>query len=76
MVELLFLIVFAVVLFFSGISLLGMLLAIAAGFVVMAVVGMIGIVFKLLPWLVLIAIVIWFYRERKTEQRHRDKYFR
>ncbi|GAL08399.1 probable exported protein YPO0318 [Photobacterium aphoticum] len=55
MVELLFLLAFAGVLFFTGISIVGMALAVAVGFVVMAVAGMIGMVFKLLPWLILIA---------------------
>ncbi|PSW10484.1 envelope stress response protein PspG [Photobacterium sanctipauli] len=76
MVELLFLIAFAIVLFFSGISMIGMVLAVAAGFVVMAIAGMIGVMFKMLPWLILIAVVIWFYRERNAEKRHREKYFR
>ncbi|GHA66633.1 envelope stress response protein PspG [Photobacterium aphoticum] len=68
MVELLFLLAFAGVLFFTGISIVGMALAVAVGFVVMAVAGMIGMVFKLLPWLILIAVVVWIYRDRKGER--------
>ena len=68
MAELLFLLAFAGVLFFTGISIVGMALAVAVGFVVMAVAGMIGMVFKLLPWLILIAVVVWIYRDRKGER--------
>ncbi|AJR06794.1 envelope stress response protein PspG [Photobacterium gaetbulicola] len=76
MIEFLFLLVFAAVLVCTGVSILGMALAVVAGFVVMAVAGMIGVVFKLLPWLLLIAVVVWFYREHKAEQAHRKRYYR
>lgn len=76
MIELLFLMAFAFVLLFTGISVLGMVLAVAAGFAVMAVVGMIGVMFKLLPWLIVIAIGVWFYRERQAERRHRQRDYR
>ncbi|MDX1304479.1 envelope stress response protein PspG [Photobacterium sp.] len=71
MIEFLFLIVFAVVLVFTGISMMGVVIAVMAGFAIMAVAGMIGVVFKLLPWIILIAVVVWFYRKRKAEQCHR-----
>ncbi|MGF1689082.1 envelope stress response protein PspG [Photobacterium japonica] len=71
MIELLFLLAFAGVLFFTGISIMGMALAVAVGFVAMAVAGMIGMVFKLLPWLILIAVVVWLYRSRKEERAGR-----
>ena len=71
MIEFLFLIGFAVMLVFTGISMLGVVLAVMAGFAIMAVAGMIGVVIKLLPWIILIAIVVWFYRKRKTDQCHR-----
>ncbi|MGF1757448.1 envelope stress response protein PspG [Photobacterium sagamiensis] len=73
MIEFLFLIVFAVVLVFTGISMLGVVLAVMAGFAIMAVAGMIGVVIKLLPWIILIAVVVWFYRKRKTEPCHRTQ---
>ena len=59
MFEFLFLVAFTLVLIFTGVSLIGVLIAVAAGFAVMAVVGMLGLVFKLLPWIVLIALGIW-----------------
>jgi len=73
MIEFLFLIVFAVVLVFTGISVLGVVLAVMAGFAIMAVAGMIGVVIKLLPWIILIAVVVWFYRKRETESCRRTQ---
>ncbi|WP_240472614.1 envelope stress response protein PspG [Salinivibrio socompensis] len=49
MIELLFLIGFAVVLFMTGVSIMGMVLAMLAGFAVMMLAGMIGTLLKLLP---------------------------
>ncbi|OBU15581.1 phage shock protein G [Photobacterium aquimaris] len=75
MFEFLFLVAFTLVLVFTGVSLIGLLIAVAAGFAVMAVVGMLGLVFKLLPWIIVIALGIWFFRERNTDKqqvsRHR-----
>ena len=76
MIEFLFLLAFAVVLVLTGVSMVGVLLAVAAGFVVMAVVGMVGVMVKLLPWLLVIAVGVWLYRERKAEQRHRNRNYR
>lgn len=73
MFEFLFLIVFAVVLVFTGVSLIGVLIAVAAGFAVMAVIGMLGLVFKLLPWIIVIALGVWFFRQREAEKRHRQQ---
>lgn len=75
MMELLFLLAFAVVLLMTGVSILGMVFAILAGFLVMALVGMLEVMFNLLPWLILIAVVVWLYRRRKAEQ-HRKRYHR
>ncbi|WP_281223395.1 envelope stress response protein PspG [Photobacterium sanguinicancri] len=73
MVEILFLFTFAMVLICTGISMLGMFLAVAAGFAVMAVIGMLGVMFKLLPWLIVIALGVWFYREHKADKLHRSR---
>lgn len=70
MIEFLFLLAFAFVLVFTGVSIVGMLFAVLIGFVVMALAGMIGMMFKLLPWLILIAVAVWLYKDRKGEQRH------
>ncbi|WP_297481865.1 envelope stress response protein PspG [uncultured Photobacterium sp.] len=73
MFEFLFLVAFTLVLIFTGVSLIGVLIAVAAGFAVMAVVGMLGLVFKLLPWIILIALGIWFFRERNADKQHQER---
>ncbi len=73
MFEFLFLVAFTLVLVFYGVSLIGLLIAVAAGFAVMAVVGMLGLVFKLLPWIIVIALGIWFFRERNADKQHQER---
>ncbi|SUB91656.1 envelope stress response protein PspG [Photobacterium damselae] len=76
MFELLFLLAFTAVLVFTGISVIGILVAVAAGFALMMVAGMLGVVIKLLPWIIVIAIGVYFYREHKEKQAHRDNDYR
>lgn len=64
MVEFLFLVAFSMVLFVTGISIVGIIAAFIVGFVVMALAGMVGVVIKMLPWIILIAIIIWVLRGR------------
>ncbi|PSW29034.1 envelope stress response protein PspG [Photobacterium phosphoreum] len=73
MFEFLFLVAFTLVLIFTGVSLIGVLIAVAVGFAVMAVVGMLGLVFKLLPWIIVIALGIWFFRERNADKQHQER---
>ncbi|HIF9379517.1 TPA: envelope stress response protein PspG [Photobacterium damselae] len=76
MFELLFLLAFTAVLVFTGISVIGILVAVAAGFALMMVAGMLGLVIKLLPWIIVIAIGVYFYREHKEKQVRRDNDYR
>ncbi|ENX3948063.1 TPA: envelope stress response protein PspG [Photobacterium damselae] len=76
MFELLFLLAFTAVLVFTGISVIGILVAVAAGFALMMVAGMLGLVIKLLPWIIVIAIGVYFYREHKENQARRDNDYR
>ncbi|OBU21523.1 MULTISPECIES: envelope stress response protein PspG [Photobacterium] len=76
MFEFLFLVAFTLVLVFTGVSLIGLLIAVAAGFAVMAVVGMLGLVFKLLPWIIVIALGIWFFRERNADKQQASRHRR
>ncbi|EPG0370751.1 envelope stress response protein PspG [Photobacterium damselae] len=76
MFELLFLLAFTAVLVFTGISVIGILVAVAAGFALMMVAGMLGLVIKLLPWIIVIAIGVYFYREHKEKQARRDNDYR
>ncbi|WP_318494258.1 envelope stress response protein PspG [Photobacterium leiognathi] len=73
MFEFLFLLTFALVLVFTGVSIIGMMIAVAAGFAIMAVVGMLGLVIKLLPWILLIAVVIWLVRDNKEVQNNKER---
>ncbi|ATF10358.1 envelope stress response protein PspG [Candidatus Enterovibrio altilux] len=59
MIVSLFLVGFTIVLLAMGWSLIGIIVAVAFGFVIMALVGMIDLIFKLLFWLVLIVVVMW-----------------
>ncbi len=76
MFELLFLLAFTAVLVFTGISVIGILVAVAAGFALMMVAGMLGLVIKLLPWIIVIAIGVYFYREHKEKQARCDNDYR
>jgi phage shock protein G len=74
MFEFLFLMVFMLVLLFTGISMLTVFAAVAISFVVMFLVGMLGFALKLLPWLLLIALGVWFYKRNKGGCRRRHYY--
>lgn len=64
MIELLFVLVFLGVLFFTGVTLVSIFAAGAVAFAVMLVFGMMGMIFKLLPWLIVLAIAWWFFRNK------------
>ncbi|WP_413114004.1 envelope stress response protein PspG [Thaumasiovibrio sp. DFM-14] len=78
MVELLFVLVFAAVLVLAGVGMMSVMLALMAGFVVMMLFGMLGILFKLLPWLLVVGIVVWLVRPDPKDDvssrryQHRD----
>ncbi|MFD2176504.1 envelope stress response protein PspG [Veronia pacifica] len=73
MTELLFLIGFGLALVMTGVSAIGIFAAIVVGFVIMAFAGMLGLLFKMLPWIILIAAVIWLCRGKdKSARRCRD----
>lgn len=73
MIEFLFLVGFTIALLATGLSFIGIIAAMAVGFIVMALAGMVGLVFKLLPWIVLIAVIVWLLKGRdKTAHQCRD----
>ena len=73
MTEFLFLLAFTMVLFVTGISFIGIVVAMCVGFAVMAFAGMLGMIIKMLPWILFIAIVIWILRGRdNTARKCRD----
>ncbi|SLM64447.1 MULTISPECIES: envelope stress response protein PspG [Dickeya] len=69
MVEILFIIGFFIMLVVTGVSLLGVLAALAVATVAMWLGGLVMMAFKLLPWLLLALIVAWFWRYQKQGAR-------
>ncbi|MGL4985263.1 MAG: envelope stress response protein PspG, partial [Plesiomonas sp.] len=60
---------FFAVLLMTGLSLLGAIAALIAGFVVMLLAGMLAVAFKVLPWLIVAVIVVWFIRTKTNYGR-------
>ncbi|ERM62758.1 phage-shock protein [Vibrio mimicus CAIM 1883] len=69
MFELIFILVFAATLLVTGITLMSVFGAIALAFLIMALFGMLGIVLKLLPWLLVVLMVIWLMRDKVSSSR-------
>ncbi|WP_337921372.1 envelope stress response protein PspG [Vibrio cholerae] len=67
MFELIFIFVFAATLLVTGITLMSVFGAMA--FLIMALFGMLGIVLKLLPWLLVVLVVIWLMRDKAKAAR-------
>ena len=66
MLELLFVIGFFVMLLVTGVSLLGIIAAIAVAPALMFVGGLFALMIKLLPWLLLAVVVVWIIRALKS----------
>lgn len=64
--EILFVIGFFLMLLLTGVSLLGVVAALIVATVLMFLGGLLAIVIKLLPWLVLAVVVVWLYRAFTT----------
>ncbi|SYZ82401.1 phage shock protein G [Vibrio paracholerae] len=64
MFELIFIFVFAATLLVTGIALISVFGAMALAFLIMALFGMLGIVLKLLPWLLVVLVVVWLMRDK------------
>ncbi|MFT8212178.1 MAG: envelope stress response protein PspG [Symbiopectobacterium sp.] len=62
MLEFLFVVGFFVMLMVTGISLIGVLCALAIAAVVMLVGGLIVTAIKVLPWLLLAVAIVWLWR--------------
>jgi len=66
MFELLFIIGFFVMLLVTGVSVLGILAAIVVATVLMFFGGLLALMIKLLPWLLLAVAVVWIIRAVKA----------
>ncbi|EGR2435196.1 envelope stress response protein PspG [Vibrio cholerae] len=69
MFELIFIFVFATTLLVTGLTLMSVFGALALAFLIMALFGMLGIVLKLLPWLLVVLVVIWLMRDKAKASR-------
>ncbi|EOW9331933.1 envelope stress response protein PspG [Vibrio cholerae] len=69
MFELIFIFVFAATLLVTGITLMSVFGAMALEFLIMALFGMLGIVLKLLPWLLVVLVVVWLMRDKAKAAR-------
>ncbi len=69
MSELLFLIVFIAILILTGLTIKGVLLAIVVAAAVLFLLGMVGLAIKLLPWVIVVALGIWFYKKYMVSSR-------
>lgn len=69
MFELIFILVFTATLLVTGVTMLTVFAGIAFAMVVMVLLGMIGAVLKILPWLIVIAIGVWFFKSFVVQPR-------
>ncbi|MEF1171015.1 envelope stress response protein PspG [Vibrio sinaloensis] len=69
MFELIFILVFTATLLVTGVTMLTVFAAVAFSIVVMVMLGMLGAVLKILPWLIVIAIGIWFFKSHVAQAR-------
>lgn len=71
MLELFFLVGFVVMLMVTGISLLGVFAALLVAAAFMLLGGLLAMVIKLLPWLILAVVGVWIYRSMQKPQIRR-----
>ncbi|ASI95320.1 MULTISPECIES: envelope stress response protein PspG [Vibrio] len=71
MLELIFILVFTATLLVTGITMVTVFAATGIALVVMFLLGMVGVVLKLLPWLIVIALGIWFFKNCVAQPRYK-----
>ncbi len=69
MFEIIFILIFVATLLVTGLTLMSVFAAIGLSLMVMLVMGMFGIALKLLPWILLIAFVVWIFRQGNRAPR-------
>lgn len=72
--EILFVLGFFLMLLLTGVSLLGILAALVVATFVMLFGGMLAIVIKMLPWLMLAVVSVWLYRAFKKPKSKTDRW--
>ncbi|MGF1774297.1 envelope stress response protein PspG [Vibrio maritimus] len=63
MFELIFVLVFLATLVMTGVTFVTVTMAIVVSFAVMFLLGMVGVVFNLLPYIIAFLIAIWIYKK-------------
>ncbi|UPQ87731.1 envelope stress response protein PspG [Vibrio sinaloensis] len=69
MFELIFILVFVATLLVTGVTVVTVMAGIAFSLVVMLLLGMLSAALKLIPWLIVIAIGIWFFKNHVAQPR-------
>ena len=69
MFELIFILVFAATLLVTGVTLATVMAGVVFSFVVMLLLGMVGVVLKLLPWIIVVALGVWFFKTYVAQPR-------
>ncbi len=69
MFEIIFILIFVVTLLVTGLTLMSVFAAIGLSLMVMLALGMFGIALKLLPWILLMAFVVWIFRQGNRAPR-------
>lgn len=69
MFEIIFILVFVATLLVTGLTVMSVFAAIGLSLLVMFVLGMFGMALKLLPWILLIAVVVWIFRQGNRAPR-------
>ncbi|RTZ14782.1 envelope stress response protein PspG [Vibrio aquaticus] len=69
MFELIFILVFVATLLVTGVTMVTVFAGVAFSLVVMLLLGMIGAVIKLIPWLIVIAVGVWFFKNHVAQER-------
>ncbi len=64
--EILFVIGFFLMLLLTGVSLLGVIAALVVATLLMFLGGLLAIVIKVLPWLIMAVVAVWLYRACTT----------
>lgn len=69
MFELIFILVFAATLLVTGVTFSTVIAGVLFSFVVMLLLGMVGVVLELLPWIIVIALGVWFFKTYVAQPR-------
>ncbi|WP_391088984.1 envelope stress response protein PspG [Vibrio sp. NH-UV-68] len=69
MFELIFILIFGATLLVTGVTMVTVIAGVAFSLVVMVLLGMLSVALKLLPWLIVIAIGIWFFKNHVAQSR-------